>query len=364
MAVGSATNGRGRPDRPDAASSLERRTPLPQSPQPLQQLTRCLPPRTSAVITSETPFTTGARLVSNATPAKPTASATATTFVTATTPVATRKTTVTDDGLFCGGYIITSRKRVLPFYRPRAVTLTNSEGTAVPLYLAQASNDAAKFNPILLPGDIVGNIIVPMSGNVTDVPPLFAAGAGAIYTCAELEPKHPAINAANPVRNQAQQRILVLPAMLPMLASDEGGYRGRIDESALDTMDLNVSDSSFWLRQAPNWTEAFQDAVLAVNKKSLGTKWPKLKKANLVWAQSALIDPAHVGDDEREELAHELASLEATIEAIRGPIAPVPVITGEASDAISAVSERTGAAAKPTDAGPFRDCADRIGCFA
>ena len=272
----------------------------------------------STVTTKGTIYATGAKLISAATPQKPSATATAAAHVVATTPVKTRDTNIIDSSVFCGGWVISSRRRMLPYYCPCKVSVAAPEGGTTEMYLAQGTNDSASFKPIFLPAWIMVNVIVPVRGDVNNIPAKFFHGTGAVHTTAYLATRCLDAVSTNPFRDtQDTHRILVMPASMPMLPCANGGYRGKIDETAHDVMDLNIPGTSAWLPFAQDFDADFHLAIasaVADKKVNLGKAWPKtLKKANLVWADSLFIDPEAVGKDEADELAAELAALEAHV---------------------------------------------------
>ena len=85
---------------------------LPQPAPPLQHWYSPLFPL--LVVTKGTNYTSGPKLISAATPQKPTAATTAAVHVVATTPVKTREANIIDGSLFCGGWVINSRRRLQP----------------------------------------------------------------------------------------------------------------------------------------------------------------------------------------------------------------------------------------------------------
>jgi hypothetical protein len=204
------------------------------------------------------------------------------------------------------------------------------------MYLAQGTNNSASVTPILLPGWIMGNVIVPVCGDVNNIPAKFLHCAGAVHTTAYLATRCPDAVSTNPFKDtQDTHRILVMPASMPMLPCADGGYRGKIDETSHDVMDLNIPGTSAWLRFAQDFDADFHLAVasaVADKQVNLGKAWPKtLKKADLVWADSLFIDPTAVGEDEADKLATELAALEAHVKVIRGstdvPLLRTPLVT-------------------------------------
>lgn len=121
---------------------------------------------------------------------------------------------------------------------------------------------------------------------------------------------------------QEEHRILVMPASMPMLPCANGTYRGKIDETAHDVMDLNIPSTSAWVCFVQDFNEDFHLAIMpavADKKSNLGKAWSK-KKTNMIWADSLFIDPAAVGEDEADELAADLSALEAHVKSIRGTI--------------------------------------------
>ena len=306
------------------------------------------------VVTKGTNYTSGPKLISAATPQKPTAATTAAVHVVATTPVKTREANIIDGSLFCGGWVINSRRRLQPYYCARKVTLASPDGGTTEMYLAQGSNDATQFKPILLPAYIMGNAIVPVRGNaVKTIAAKLLPGAGSVYKTADIAEKCPDVVSTNPFANkQDEHRIVVIPASMPMLASEEGGYRGKLDEAAFDALDLNIPGTSAWLRLAQDFDQDFHLAVASVvndKKSKLGKAWPKnLTKAHTVWVDDLFIDPVAVDDDAAEELEEELAALQAHVESIRGPLeVPTSIISSEPRDDVSAVTGITRLPAPP-----------------
>ena len=239
--------------------------------------------------------------------------------------------------------MINSRHRVLPYYCPRKVSVAAPDGGTTDLYLAQGTNDSASFKPMLLPGWLMGNAIVPVRGNVTDIPAKFLPGAGAVYKTEDIVRKCPDVVACNPFKDtQTEHRIVVIPVSMPMLPCAEGGYRGGIDEAAHDVMDLNIPGTSAWLRFAQDFDLDFHLAVATAvqhKKSNLGKAWPSsLKKQHMVWADTLYVDPTAVGEDEAEELAADLTALEAHVASIRGPTTVPLNIDNEPRDDMSAVT--------------------------
>lgn len=81
---------------------------------------------------------------------------------------------------FLRSWVINSRLRVLLYYCPRKVSVAAPNGGTTDLYLTQGTNDSASFKPMLLPGWLMGNVIVPVRGDVNNIPAKFLQGAGAV----------------------------------------------------------------------------------------------------------------------------------------------------------------------------------------
>jgi hypothetical protein len=135
--------------------------------------------------------------------------------VAATTPVKTRDTNIIDSSVFCCGWVISLRRSVIPYYCPCKVSVAAPEGGTTEMYLAQGTNDSASFTPILLPGWIMGNVIVPVRGDINNIPAKFLHGAGAVHTTAYLATRCPDAVSTNPFKDtQDTHRILVMPASM------------------------------------------------------------------------------------------------------------------------------------------------------
>jgi hypothetical protein len=128
---------------------------------------------------------------------------------------------------------------MLPYYCPRKVSVAAPNGGTTELYLAQGTNDSASFKPIFLPAWIMVNVIVPVRGDVNNIPAKFLHSTGAVHTTAYLATRCSDAVSTNPFRDtQDTHRILVMPASMSMLPCANGGYREKIDETAHDVMDL------------------------------------------------------------------------------------------------------------------------------
>jgi hypothetical protein len=271
-------------------------------------------------------LTQAANLITSAKPPDEDHRVAATTFVQATTTPSHRLSALTNRELFPGMYTLTAKGHIRPIYLPRKVAIPGPDGKKTDMLLTQGSNDASTCRPELVPAEALGNIICLLEEGVDPVPALFANNLGEGFKRVDVATTVPKLASLLPPDKEVH--LVILPASILCHYTEEGAFKGPVDEGCIDALDNMLPGSGFWATTALTFRPDLQEAVLEsflADKKVLGKLMPPPRIKSLKFANSPLLTPLAVTEDDEEDVRKPLSAMRKELTEISRGNSPAPV---------------------------------------
>ena len=204
---------------------------------------------------------------------------------------------------FAGAYFSPVLRYLKSLYIITTAKVNTADGTNQKRFVLQGANDGRTLQPESAPLDIVANVVFLVEVGTTPLPSLWAANAGVPFKRADLA-HIPAIQALIPDEEEDQEyQNVVGPRSVPLFFGGEESCRGPIDYTSAALLDAGLPGLSLWASWMSEWSQAYQEAVLAsytTDPKTLGDKFPTIKRHSKPFAPLALATTESVYNDSRD----------------------------------------------------------------
>ena len=175
--------------------------------------------------------------------------------------------------------------------------------TKIDTLLYQGSNDASQVRPELIPMEVCWSVICLIAdaaiGRVLEA---FAKNVGESFKREDIEGDAAAALTTLLPQVGTTFALLSLPASLVLPFSEGAIFKGTVDQSGRDALELILQGGGFWFDTILAWDSDIQAAVITINetdKTTLGKKFPPPRaKSQQAWATSPFVTPAVVSDDD------------------------------------------------------------------